>query len=270
VYDDIYADGPDGYSTSTTISTTGTHTLDIDDSNDTSTYVLNIASVTSGDSVTVSSIDVLSSTNGAPTADAGANQTVTVGSNVTLDASGSSDPDGDPLTYSWDFTGDGTEDATGVSPSTSYDTVDSHTATLTVEDEHGATDTDTVTITAEESTQTVEFNVTNSTGDAIENATINVSDSNDTVVAELETDVDGLASTSLADGDYSYSVDAEGYDSEDGNITVSDSTENVDVTLSEEDTLGGGGGSTGDLPVLPIAIGGIVVILSIFALAVAE
>lgn len=41
--------------------------------------------------------------NRAPTADAGADTTATVGFVVALDGSDSSDPDGDPLTYSWRF-----------------------------------------------------------------------------------------------------------------------------------------------------------------------
>jgi len=45
-------------------------------------------------------------TNAAPTANPGANQTVTVGSTVTLNGSGSGDPDGHtPLTYAWTQTG---------------------------------------------------------------------------------------------------------------------------------------------------------------------
>lgn len=43
--------------------------------------------------------------NSAPIADAGPDQTVTVGANVTLDGTGSSDADGDTLTYAWTLTG---------------------------------------------------------------------------------------------------------------------------------------------------------------------
>ena len=37
-----------------------------------------------------------------PTADAGGSQTVNEGATVTLDGSGSSDPDGDTFTYRWE------------------------------------------------------------------------------------------------------------------------------------------------------------------------
>jgi len=60
------------------------------------------------------------------------------GSPVSFDASGSSDPDGDPLTYAWDFDGVGT--ATGVSPAFTFATGGDKTVTLTVTDPAGASD----------------------------------------------------------------------------------------------------------------------------------
>ncbi|MFY1709240.1 PKD domain-containing protein, partial [Tritonibacter scottomollicae] len=101
--------------------------------------------------------------NAAPTANAGADQSETSGTAVTLDGSGSSDSDGTIASYAWSRTGGtGTagnavlSDATAVNPSftdaslTSNDGAVTHIFALVVTDDDGATsvaDSVTVTIT---------------------------------------------------------------------------------------------------------------------------
>ena len=65
---------------------------------------------------------------------------------VQFDATGSSDPDGDAISYAWDFQDDGVVDSTSVSPSHTYTTGGSVTARLTVRDPAGATGTTTLSI----------------------------------------------------------------------------------------------------------------------------
>jgi len=68
---------------------------------------------------------------------------------VSFDGTGSSDPEGKPLSYSWDLDGDGTfGDATGAAASYTYTTVGVYHPSLRVTDDQGATDTTSVTITA--------------------------------------------------------------------------------------------------------------------------
>ncbi len=57
-----------------------------------------------------------------------------------------SDPDGDELSYSWDFDGDGTEDSTEQNPTHTYTEAGEHEAELTVSD-GVAEETDSVTVT---------------------------------------------------------------------------------------------------------------------------
>ena len=57
----------------------------------------------------------------------------------------STDPDNDPLTYSWDFA-DGSDPGAGVETTHSY-AAGTRTVTLTVSDDHGNSDTDTVVAT---------------------------------------------------------------------------------------------------------------------------
>jgi glucose/arabinose dehydrogenase/PKD repeat protein len=64
---------------------------------------------------------------------------------VFFDGSESKDPDGDALTYDWDF-GDGTAHSTAVKPGHVYEAAGTRQATLRVTDSHGASATDTVRI----------------------------------------------------------------------------------------------------------------------------
>ncbi len=89
---------------------------------------------------------IASAGNTPPVAEAGPDQTVEATSatatNVTLDGSGSSDPDDDALTYAWTWAG-GT--ASGANPTIALPYGDT-TITLTVDDGKGDTSTDTVVI----------------------------------------------------------------------------------------------------------------------------
>ncbi|HMI32210.1 MAG TPA: PKD domain-containing protein, partial [Candidatus Limnocylindrales bacterium] len=109
--------------------------------------------------------------NRAPVADAGGPYTGTVGSPVSFSGTGSSDPDGDALTYAWDFdVSDGiTVDATGSTPSHTYSATGPYTVTLTVTDNGtpGLNDTDTATATISEAGAGVEANIFLSGGNRV-------------------------------------------------------------------------------------------------------
>ncbi len=90
--------------------------------------------------------------NSPPTADAGSDQSVVAGDIVTLDASGSSDPDGDSLIYEWRIasrppvTDAEFSDETAVSPTFTTTVDGTYVLTLRVFDEDNAIDTDQVAI----------------------------------------------------------------------------------------------------------------------------
>jgi PKD repeat protein/glucose/arabinose dehydrogenase len=73
----------------------------------------------------------------------------TVPLHVTFDGTGSSDPDGDAISYAWDLNGDGLyDDSTAAKPSYTYTQPGSYTIGLKVTDSKGASATATVTIVA--------------------------------------------------------------------------------------------------------------------------
>jgi PKD repeat protein/glucose/arabinose dehydrogenase len=89
---------------------------------------------------------VYSPGNRQPTAVAGANPASGAAPlTVQFSSTGSSDPDGDSLSYSWDF-GDGSPAGSGASPSHVYTASGNYTARLTVSDGRGLTATDTVLV----------------------------------------------------------------------------------------------------------------------------
>ena len=67
--------------------------------------------------------------NNPPVADAGADQSGQTGDVLTFDGTGSFDPDGDPISYAWDF-GDGATD-TGSVVTHSYAAAGTYIVTLT-------------------------------------------------------------------------------------------------------------------------------------------
>jgi hypothetical protein len=89
-----------------------------------------------------------------PIANAGPDQTVTVGTLVTLNGSQSSDPDGDPITFQWRFVSipEGSAatltDADKAQATFTPDVAGEYILSLTVTDPKGATGSDTVKVTA--------------------------------------------------------------------------------------------------------------------------
>lgn len=83
-----------------------------------------------------------------PVAEAGANISITVGQTAQFDGSGSSDADGTIVNYIW------SNGLTGASASQVYATAGNFTVTLTVTDDNGLTDTDTVVVNVAEAPST--------------------------------------------------------------------------------------------------------------------
>ena len=164
-----------------------------------------------------------------PVADAGEPQTVTSGDTVTLDGSGSTDPDGSIASYSWtELTSSGVSlsDASAAQPTFTAPDVSSSTTLefqLEVTDDDGATDTDTVSVTVQPPEAAV-FEVSNlqAPGSATQGDEIDVS-------ADVE-NTGGQAATKAVE--FRVDVDGDGFDAAD------------DVVLSEDVQLDAGASTT--------------------------
>lgn len=126
------------------------------------TYVLELV-VDDGELEGTDRVQVTSETaNSAPVADAGADATVYTGNRVELDGSGSSDADGDTLTYAWSLTslpagsGVSLRDAATARPSFTPDVAGDYVVKLTVNDGEKSSEEDATRITALEPTLAME------------------------------------------------------------------------------------------------------------------
>ena len=160
-------------------------------------------------SVTSITHTIIVTDNDAPTADAGPDQTVVVGNEVTFNGSSSSD-NIDILSYSWDFNAtDGiTEDATGETSTYTYSTLGTYTVTLTVTDGAGNNNSDTLIVTVIEEADTIHIasiNMSNDTKSAGPNvftwalATVTVVNSSGSPVSGAQ--VTGIWSNLTSDSD---------------------------------------------------------------------
>jgi len=133
-----FGDGSTGTSVNPTHAYTagGTYTI---------TLVVNDGEVDSEPNTTIADITEV---NDPPVADAGSDQTALVNKNVTFNGSGSYDIDGSITTYDWNF-GDG-NNGTGMTTTHAYEAAGTYTANLTVTDDEGLNDTDTVMVTVTE------------------------------------------------------------------------------------------------------------------------
>ena len=171
----------------------------------------------------------------------------TVGQAVSFTV-GVNDPDGDPLSYDWDF-GDGTTD-TGLPISYTYGSAGNYTVELTVEDGQGGSDTATVALTVQ----------AGGSGNEAPSAAFAVSPADPSVgqavsFANNSSDPDGDPLTYQWDfGDGATSSDASPshtYNSAGSftvQLTVTDDNGNSDTasqTINVQASSGGGGGGSG-------------------------
>jgi PKD repeat protein len=158
-----------------------------------------ISSIASQD-VTVSNVSPTASFTVSP-------QNPSVNQPVEFNASGSSDPEGQALTYEWDLDGDGLygleddpDDATGVTASRSFDTGGNKTVQLRVTDPQGNSDTETRIVTVRNAPPTASFTFTGANP-----VTPSVPDVNEQITfRSTSTDPDGNATITSFEWDLDY------------------------------------------------------------------
>ncbi|MDS4041712.1 MAG: PKD domain-containing protein, partial [Candidatus Competibacter sp.] len=144
---------PDGSAAALNAPTTFKPTLSLDRPG---TYVAQLI-VRDGQADSDPDTVTVSTENTAPVANAGPDQSARVESTVTLDGSGSTDADGNPLTYRWSWldypvgSGATLSDPAAVKPSFGVDKAGAYTAQLIVNDGTVDSDPDTTTVSTENS-----------------------------------------------------------------------------------------------------------------------
>jgi glucose/arabinose dehydrogenase/PKD repeat protein len=133
--------GPDGTVQSVSpVPWTGTQVMDMAFGPDGALYVLDYGTAWFGGDENSGLYRIENATGGrSPVAEASANRTSgTAPLRVAFSSAGTTDADGDPLTYSWDF-GDGTGTSTAANPTYTYRRNGTYTATVTARDTSGRT-----------------------------------------------------------------------------------------------------------------------------------
>ncbi|MFJ2827823.1 carbohydrate-binding protein [Streptomyces sp. NPDC087263] len=147
---EVKSDG--SYGTIEDVPWDGTQVIDSDFGPDGALYVLDYG--TGSDNQALYRIEYIAGSNRNPVARASADKTSGgLPLTVQFSSQGSSDPEGQQLTYSWDF-GDGST-STEANPSHTYTTAGTYQPTLTVKDPEGLTGTASLVVTAGNTAPTV-------------------------------------------------------------------------------------------------------------------
>ncbi|RGA04468.1 PKD domain-containing protein [Microbispora triticiradicis] len=150
---EVRSDG--GYGEISAFPWSGTQVMDMAFGPDGALYVLDYG--TGSNNQALYRVEYIGKANRNPIAKASADKTSGAAPlTVNFSSSGSSDPEGGALSYSWAF-GDGTT-STAANPSKTYNTNGTYTATLTVRDPQGLTGTASVTVNVGNTAPSVTFN----------------------------------------------------------------------------------------------------------------